>query len=186
MSTKNIVIIVVAVVVIGLAVWLLGIGVVPSPRTTGPAGEEGIVTEQGTAVAPGTSPVTEGGQVVTQGGAPVKLDVQPGTPEAPQQSNPIEQAPAGSVDIKVSAAGFSPSSFEVRAGQALTIALTSTDTETHIFKFKSPSLSAAAIGVGPGETRALTFNAPSAGTYDFYCDVPGHEGRGEVGTMVVR
>jgi uncharacterized cupredoxin-like copper-binding protein len=35
------------------------------------------------------------------------------------------------------------------------------------------------------ETRAITFQAPEPGEYEFYCDVPGHEARGEVGTMIV-
>ena len=184
MSKKNIIIIVVVVVVVGVVVWLLSTGAIPSPRTGSPS--EGIETPQGTAAAPGTSAITEEGQVVTQTGEAVKLDVEPGTPEAPQQSNPIGEAPAGSVELSVSESGFSPSTFEVRAGQAVTISVTATDTQTHVFKLSDPLLSAVAVGVGPGETRAITFNAPSSGTYGFHCDVPGHTGRGESGTMTVR
>ncbi len=184
MSTKNIIIIVVVVIVIGGVVWLLGTGAIPSPRTGGPS--EGIETSQGTAVAPGTSAVTEDGEVVTGEGVPVKLDVEPGSPEAPQQSDPISEAPKDSVKLTMTALGISPSVFEVRSGAAVTVSVTSGDTQTHIFKFNDPSLSSVAVGVGPGETRAITFNAPDKDTYSFYCDVPGHSGRGETGTMTVK
>lgn len=183
MNKKNIIIIVVVVVVVGAIVWLLATGAIPSPRT-----QEGTVTPEGTVAADGTSPVTEDGQVVTQTGEPVKLDVEPGTPEAPQQSNPIspEDLPSSAIEIAMTSTGITPSSFEVRAGEAVTISVTADDEQTHVFKFDDASLSAVAVGVGPGETRAITFNAPAKGSYGFHCDVPGHAGRGETGTMIVK
>jgi plastocyanin len=141
-----------------------------------------------TPIVPATSPVTSEGEVVTKEGKPVRLDVLPGSPEAPQESNPIspEDLPSEAIKLTITAAGISPSSFTVRAGAPVTISVTSGDTQTHIFKFDSPSLSAVAVGVSPGETRAITFNAPGKGTYGFHCDVPGHASRGETGTMTVR
>ncbi len=190
MSTKNIIVIVVAVVVVGVVVWLLGTGAIPSPRTTTETPQETpvseVVTPQGTAVAPGTSPVTEEGEVVQPTGEPVRLDVPPGTPEAPQQSNPLSEPPAGSIELTITAAGITPSTFEVRSGQVVTISVTSGDDQTHLFMFDDPSLKAVAVGVAPGETRAITFNAPAKGSYNFHCDVPGHDVRGEIGTMVVK
>lgn len=184
MNKKNIIVLVVVVIVVGGIVLLLATGAIPSPRTSAPV--QGERTPEGTVVAPGTSPVTDEGTVLNRLGEEAKLDVVPGTPEAPQQSNPIGEAPAGSVELKVSASGFTPGTFEVRAGQPVTISLTSTDDQTHVFKFDDASLSAVAVGVGPGETRAITFNAPSKGSYGFHCDVPGHAARGETGTMTVR
>ncbi len=151
-------------------------------------GNIATTTSQGVVAAPGTSPIaTSTGQVVTPAGKPVKLDVTPGTSEAPQQSNPIkaEDLSGRAVKLEVSANGFSPSAFTVKEGQPVTLALTATDNQTHIFYFKDQSLSAIAIGVGPGETRAITFNAPKRGTYEFYDGVPGHEARGEKGSMTV-
>lgn len=146
--------------------------------TVGVVGEEAV---------PGGSLVTEEGKVVTEEGEPVRLDVEPGTPEAPQQSNPIseESLPEEAVKLKVSANGFEPSEFTVSKGALVTLSLTSLD-RTHIFKFRDPSLSAVAVGVGPLETRAITFNAPAKGRYEFFCDVPGHEVRGERGVMIVK
>ena len=139
-------------------------------------------------------PMIEGGSkvidnvVVTPTGEPVKTDVTPGSPEAPQQTPPInpEALPSGTVKLEASAEGFNPPQFEVKAGQLITLSLTSVDNITHVLLFDDPILSAVAIGIGPGETRAITFNAPTAGEYGFHCDVPGHSARGEVGKMIVK
>jgi uncharacterized cupredoxin-like copper-binding protein len=65
------------------------------------------------------------------------------------------------------------------------MSVSSSDDSTHIFKFKDDALKAVAVGIAPGETRAITFQTPGPGEYEFYCDVPGHEGRGEAGIMIV-
>ncbi len=160
-------------------------GAAPAPVKT----DQGTVTPQGVVAAPGTSPIATSGEVVTPSGKPVKLNVTPGTPEAPQQSNPIAKPadlPSKTVKLVISSAGFSPKEITVSAGQPVTIGVTSGDSQTHVLKFDDPSLDAVAVGVGPGETRAITFPAPKAGTYKFHCDVPGHSGRGEVGDMIVK
>lgn len=164
-----------------------GVKLSRGPQTAEEVGPLATSTPQGIVAAPGLSAVSEEGEVVTQEGNPVQLDVTPGTPEAPQQSNPIavQDLPSASVKISVSADGFAPSTFRVRSGVAVTVAIMGADSQTHVFAFKDTSLSAVAVGVGPGETRAITFNAPARGEYRFYCNVPGHEARGEVGTMIV-
>ena len=186
MDSTNKTIIIGAIAIVVLAgIFFVFRGKLSLPTAQPPI--EGQHTDQGVVVAPGTSAVSSTGQVVTKQGQPVKLDAEPGTPEAPQQSNPIttNNIPTGAVKLSVSAEGFSPSSFSVNAGAPVTITLTATDSQTHVLLFDDASLSALAIGVGPGETRAITFNAPKAGTYGFHCDVPGHSGRGEKGTMKV-
>lgn len=110
-------------------------------------------------------------------------------PNAPKQSSAMEtsELPKGAVKIDVSAQGFAPSSFEVKKGAKVLLAVTSDDQWMHGFAFKDPSLKDVRITVSSGETRAITFYAPSkAGSYDFYCGIPGHEGRGEKGTMMVK
>lgn len=144
---------------------------------------------QGTPVATGTSVINEEGRVVNDEGVEVQNDAEPASPEAPQQSDPIEDetaVPATAIRLTVSAQGYSPSSFEVDAGDPVTLSVTSTDEFTHVFAFKDASLSAVAVGLAPGETRAISFNAPDEeGEYTFFCNVPGHEARGEIGTMIV-
>lgn len=141
-------------------------------------------------VVPGASPV-KGDKVLTMEGKPVVNDAAPMSPQAPQQTAPISKAAVASngsvIKIDVSANGFSPKEFTVKPGAATTIAVTSVDDFTHIFAFSDASLEAVAVGLAPGETRAITFNAPAkAGEYEFKCGVPGHAGRGEVGKMIVK
>jgi plastocyanin/preprotein translocase subunit SecG len=131
--------------------------------------------------------VTEDNRVITPEGKEARNEVEPGSPDAPQQTAPIEEEalPEETVRVNVSATGFSPAEIRVSANSAVTMSVTATDDNTHIFKFKDDSLKAVAVGIAPMETRAITFQAPEPGEYEFYCDVPGHEGRGEVGTMIV-
>lgn len=185
MSGKQILIIVIALIVVGLIVYFASTTpnepTVPNGDTIG-----GEAAPIGESAAPGTSLVTEGGDVVTETGEPVKMDAEPGSPEAPQQSEPLSEAPKDSVEVGVSAAGFNPAEFTVNSGDAITLSITSADSQTHIFKFRDESLKGVAVGIAPGETRAISFNAPAKGEYEFYCDVPGHDSRGEHGVMIVK
>ena len=149
----------------------------------------GTVTATGIVAASGTSAIASSGVVVAPTGKPTENNVAPASPSAPQQSNPIGNTaaiPSAAVKLTVSAAsGFTPNSFTVSAGAPVTLAITGADTQVHVFAFEDPSLSAVAVGVGPGETRAITFNAPSAaGQYKFYSNVPGQSG--ETGVMIVK
>lgn len=143
-------------------------------------------------VAPGANLITKDNKVVTEAGTPVKLNVMPSSSEAPKESAPIAKASvaaiaskANSVNISVSAAGFSPNTFTVKSGQLVNFVLTSTDAFTHVFVPDDMSLIGIALGVAGGETRAKSWNAPAKGTYTFRCDIPGHVSRGEVGKMIV-
>lgn len=167
----------------------------PADEGTVPEGEDGTevevnpVLKDATIEVPGANPITKDNKVVTSEGEPVKNDVVPMTPEAPQQTGPVDKESLSNdvTQIEITATGFNPAEFTVRKGDAVTFGVTSGDQFTHVFMFDDPSLSAVAVGVGPGETRAISFNAPdTAGEYTFHCDVPGHAGRGEVGKMIVR
>lgn len=110
-------------------------------------------------------------------------------PEKPMQSWPLEKSeiPKEAIKIGVTAEGFSLSSFEVKKGEEVVLSVTSRDEWIHIFKFKDSSLAEIAMGLAPGETRAITFYAPSEpGEYPFLCDMPVHEKRGEKGVMIVK
>ena len=110
-------------------------------------------------------------------------------PEKPEQSWPLQedQIPEEAIRIGVTAQGFSPSNFEVKKGEEIVLSVTSQDRWSHIFKFKDLSLDKVAVAVASGEIRAITFYAPSEpGEYPFFCDIPGHENRGEKGVMVVK
>lgn len=192
-NKKNIVVyVIVAVIVVAVVVYALmsGVGTKPTVEqgVVGDQTSQGTVTEKGVVAAPGTSPIsTSTGEVVTPEGKPVQNDAVPGTPEAPQQSNPTspKALPAAAIKLNVSSSGYSPNQFTVKAGSPVTLSVTATDNQTHVFAFNDASLSAVAIGVAPGETRAITFSAPAKGEYSFMCNVPGHAERGETGKMIV-
>ena len=190
MENKNKIIIAVVVVIVVAVVgyWIATKSGTESPGE-GAAAPGAVETPQGTAAAPGASAVTEEGTVVTQSGEVADNSAVPGTAAAPQQSAPItkEEAPSASIKIDIGNSAYSPNEFTVRAGAATTLVVTSIDPQTHVFKFRDESLQAVAVGIGPGETRLITFNAPTkTGDYEFFCDVPGHTARGEVGKMIVR
>ena len=134
--------------------------------------------------------VTKDNKVVNLQGDVVKTDVPMTSVEAPQQTGPLNKEDLSSKVIKIDMSlekGITPAEFSVTKGAPLSIAVSSIDQWTHIFRFEDPSLSAVAIGVSAGETRAMTFNAPTkTGEYKFFCDLPGHAGRGETGKMIVK
>jgi uncharacterized cupredoxin-like copper-binding protein len=149
----------------------------------------GTVTTAGVVAATGTSAVASSGIVVAPSGVATVNNVTPGAPTAPQESNPVASVaaiPSSAIKLTVSvASGFTPNAFTVSAGAPVTISITSGDQYSHVFAFEDASLSAVAVGVGPGETRAITFNAPkTAGAYKFYSNIPGQSG--EAGVMTVK
>jgi len=193
MTKKNttwVIVIVVVLVVLGLILLTAPKTPEANPEENQETGEQ-VTAEQNPAeteaLIPGTSPVSKGGKVLTAEGKPADNTALPGSPEAPKQSGALtqEEIPEEAVKISVSSSGFSPNEFTARPGSAVTISITSEDM-THVFKFDDPALQAVAIGMGGKQTRAITFNAPEAGDYTFYCDVPGHRDRGEIGVMHVK
>lgn len=181
--------VVVGIVVAAIVIYFAAFGSDSLQSLSGKPKIMGEKTEQGIVAVPGTNPISEEtGKVLTKEGAPVKQDVEPGAPEAPQQSNIIapESLPPTAIQLTASGLKFEPSSFEVKKGVPVTLSVTAVD-RTYVFKFSDPSLSAVAIGIGPGETRAITFNAPeTAGEYGFFSDVPGHTAGGATGVMIVK
>ncbi len=188
------------IIVVVAVLVVLGIILLSAPKTAQapemkPEGTEqetpeGVISEGvltgAEVVVPDASPVSKEGEVLTPEGKPVDNMALPGSPEAPKQSRALEESelPAEAIRLSVSASGFTPNEFTVKAGEVVTLSITSTDM-THVFKFDDESLQGVAVGVAKNELRAIPFNAPSAGDYTFYCDVPGHRGRGETGVMHV-
>lgn len=151
-------------------------------------GSEENAGQVGEVLVPGTSAVSDDGQVLAANGQTAKNDAEWGTGAAPRQSDPIDanSLPKDTIVINVTAGNFSPNNFRVNAGEAVVLSLTSKDNFSHGLSFVDSSLQAIAIGVLPSETRAITFNAPKQkGQYEFFDSTPGHRERGEVGTMIV-
>lgn len=73
---------------------------------------------------------------------------------------------------------FQPSSLSVDAGE-ITVAVEQ-NTGSHTFVIDDLGVKQS---LRSGQTFAFTADQP--GTYEYYCDVPGHRGRGMAGTLTV-
>jgi plastocyanin len=140
-------------------------------------------------VIEGANAITPDNKVVTETGKVTENVVLPMAPTAPKQTGFLDKTelPKGVVNVSVGNNKFSPAEFSTRAGAPTTFSLTGVDDFSHVIAFDDASLSAIAILVGPGQTKAITFNAPTTpGTYTFSCASPDHASRGERGKMIVK
>lgn len=76
---------------------------------------------------------------------------------------------------------FEPSELSASAGHDVTISITDAGTIEHDFTIDEAGVK---IAVKPGETKSATVSL-DAGTYTFYCSVPGHREAGMEGTLTV-
>ena len=118
-------------------------------------------------------------------------------------------APSRPLEITLEAAGmhYQPSTFEVTAGEPVRLMLRNSDSVDHDFSIMEiPLMSMGGtaepmaghkmgdVAVAPQLHMAATMNTSNsieftptkAGTYEFFCTVPGHKEAGMVGTMIVR
>lgn len=165
---------------------------------TGEIGEDGIEGEvkvrevQIVKVAPGTSGIdTTTGRVVDDQGETVSNEAKPSGPGAPASSFPLteEQVPASAIKLQVTSSSFSPNEFTVNRGQVVNLAVSNVNETTfsEVFRFDDPSLQGVVVGVAKGETKSITFNAPTtAGEYTFYSSMFNHRDMGAVGKMIVK
>lgn len=162
--------------------------------TTSETGEEIPATQeiQVVTVAPGTSGIDiKTGTVVTQQGQAVNNAAEAATGEAPQSSFPIapEDAPKSAIKLTVTSSSFTPNEFTVNRGQAVSLVITNVNETTfsEIFRFDDANLAGVVVGLAKGETKSITFNAPtSAGEYTFYSSMFNHREQGAVGKMIVK
>lgn len=140
-------------------------------------------------VIKGANAITPDNKVITETGKVTENVVLPMSPTAPKQTGFLDKAelPKGVVNVSVGNNKFSPAEFSTKAGAPTTFSLTGVDDFSHVIAFDDASLTAIAILVGPGQTKAITFNAPTTpGTYTFSCASPDHAARGEKGKMIVK
>ena len=83
----------------------------------------------------------------------------------------------GSFDIY-----FEPTQVFIAANTDVVFTLPNNGTGPHSFVIDALGIN---VQLAPGETKTVTINAP-AGTYEYYCDVPGHLAAGMVGTLTVQ
>ena len=79
---------------------------------------------------------------------------------------------------------FGPNTFKAKAGQAVTVELKNAGSVVHNFVAPALGVPVPAKANG-GQTVSATFTAPAAGTYEFWCNEPGHAEAGMVGQVIV-
>lgn len=157
----------------------------PATTPTGSSTLQNNALKDAVAVVPGSNPISKDNKVLTTSGEVTKINVSAASPLAPQQTLAVakESLPASVIKLDVSKdGGFTPNSFTVKAGSAVTVSITNKDTASSVtFAFTDPSMVGLVMGAGPSETRAISFNAPTkAGEYQFVDGIPGHSGTGKM------
>ena len=130
--------------------------------TTGAATTGGATTGAATAGANDTG--GQYAQYYKPNGAPVAVS-----------SSPVAIA-LGTMD-------FSPNTLTVAKGTKVTINLTNSGPIPHTFTLDAFKIN---VALDPGKTGTASFTPTAAGTYYFYCAVPGHAAAGMVGKITVQ
>jgi plastocyanin len=78
---------------------------------------------------------------------------------------------------------FDPASLSAQVGQTVNVTLNNTGVLEHNFVIDEFSVSAGPI-IG-GQTADVSFTPSTAGSYTYYCNVPGHREAGMEGTLTV-
>jgi plastocyanin len=96
-----------------------------------------------------------------------------------------EQAAAGGTGEAVTVESydiyFEPSELSLPADTDVTVTLPNVGVTLHNFSIDELGID---VDIAPGATEETVINAP-AGTYEYYCNVPGHKPAGMVGTLTV-
>jgi nitrite reductase (NO-forming) len=118
---------------------------------------------------------------------------QDASPEASPEASPAAGATPGAGANKVTIEAydiyFEPKEVTIPADTDVTIDLPNHSVTAHNFSItdhKNENLPFEPIDIdlAPGKTEQVTINAP-AGSYYFFCNVPGHEAAGMWGTLTV-
>jgi uncharacterized cupredoxin-like copper-binding protein len=123
---------------------------------------------------------------------------QPGTAGAAQAASTATPPPAATTSAATAAADvassgepvsleagnfyFDPNAVTIPAATPVTFAIKNVAQIPHNFSIDALKIS---VALPPGETTQVTITAP-AGSYQFYCNLPGHRSAGMIGTLTAR
>ncbi|MBI2042030.1 MAG: cupredoxin domain-containing protein [Candidatus Nealsonbacteria bacterium] len=102
-----------------------------------------------------------------------------------QNKNPTSERGISTKEFTITAKEFSlsPSAISAKKGEQIKITFKNDGTMPHNFTLNGLGINTNTIN--SGETDVLEFMAPPAGTYDFFCSIPGHKQSGMAGTLKV-
>ena len=136
----------------------------------------------------GTLTVTEGAGAPASDAAPADATAeQAAADEATpaEDAAPAEEAAAPGSAEPVTVVShdifFDPKEIKIPANTDVTISLPNEGVTLHDFSIDALGIS---VSIDPGATEEVVINAP-AGTYEYYCNVPGHKAAGMFGTLTV-
>jgi plastocyanin len=160
--------------------------VVPSPVTSPEASPTEMVPPPVT--SPEASPTMAASPtevvpppVTTTEASPTEVASPEGSP-SPEASPMGSPSPAANaVAIELLDIRFAPNDVTITADTDVAVTLTNVGQVPHNFSIDELGID---IDVAPGDEAVALINAP-AGEYRFYCNVPGHEAAGMVGTLTV-
>jgi uncharacterized cupredoxin-like copper-binding protein len=158
----------VAVIALASSLSLAACG---SPEDTGP--EPTVTRIPNPANAPSLSPEAS---PVAAPGSPTGSPIAAGTPSA------AEEAAGQTVTITSHDIFFDPTEVTIPAGSDVTVSLPNEGAAQHNFSIDDLNIH---VDIAPGTTEQVVINAP-AGSYQYYCNVPGHKEAGMTGTLTVQ
>ncbi len=120
-------------------------------------------------------PDPDASPAVAEVASPVVAEVD-GTPDAGVDPAGEAAFEVVSLDIR-----FEPVELTIPADTDVTISLPNEGAAPHNFAIDELEID---IDQAPGALESVVINAP-AGTYEYYCNVPGHREAGMVGTLIV-
>ena len=169
----------------------LGIGLISLMLLTG-CGEEAAQVENGAETTMSTQSkdiaITD---AVGTSGESMAIDANTTQPEASEKTTPVKTPPPPTpaaettpspllVSMSSGNMFFNPNKVTAQVNQKVTINFSNSGFHTFVID---------ALGVEVDlkgkDTATITFTPTKKGTFEFYCDVPGHKAAGMFGTLVV-
>lgn len=91
--------------------------------------------------------------------------------------------PMEAVALVISEWAVSPANLKAEAGKRLVLTVKNTGAMAH--NLAIPELGVRVVGIAPGASRTVELNPPAVGTYELFCDIPGHAQAGQRGIFTV-
>jgi uncharacterized cupredoxin-like copper-binding protein len=108
-------------------------------------------------------------------------DAAEATPAGEEEQAAAEEGASEAVAVESHDIFFEPAELSIPADTDVTVQLPNEGVTPHNFSIDELGID---VDIAPGATEETVINAP-AGTYEYYCNIPGHKQAGMVGTLTV-
>ena len=124
-----------------------------------------------------------GGDMGTPVAAATPAGSEAATPASPEACATPGATTAEAVNVEMVDIAFNPTALTIPANTDVTFHFVNNGLSAHNFKIDDPEVFSGDLAAG--QSVDLTVNLP-AGTYKYYCTIPGHEAAGMVGELTVQ